>query len=75
MTTIKIYPLWSNTPNVANMIKYANTSFNVKKTESHNIDKTTGENNVLIEISQTLTATQKNTIKDIFRGTAFLEFS
>ena len=75
MTEIKIYPITSI--NFSNVLLYAiRKGFTIKTTESHRKDdEVEGSFYMFVEVNQTLTSTQKNTIIDIFKGSAYIEFS
>lgn len=74
LTTITIYPLFSNHVMLENLLKYATdnlltvTSYQTLK---QNSDGTLSSN---IVVSQTLTSGQKTAISTIFQGTAYITF-
>lgn len=76
MTTITIYPLFSNSVIIPNMILYAqNNSLTVIKTQDITIDKNNGQISCVIGVSQTLTSGQQTAITNIFQGTAYIIFT
>ena len=76
MTTITIYPLFSNSVNIDNVKKYAtDNGFTITGITTNNYDSTTGQNSSIIIVSQILSSAQKTAITTIFQGNAYITFA
>lgn len=75
MTDVKIHPLWSYDIHPPNLIKFAKESgFTVLKYVSRLIEED-GTSYLLISLAEILTAGQQTAIRNLFSGTAYIEFS
>ena len=74
MTKINIYPLFSQTVNIDNIKYYAiSTGLTIKS--NHSTLRSNDKIMAMLEVNQILNLTQEQKIRDIFKGTAYIEFS